>query len=309
MYSKLIFCSVTSVDLSKAFDAINHSLLLFYTCLGTDVLLPVLPPFLVSTWYRPPSSSQDIFSRFEILVDKIDSENNDFYLLGDLNCDMLHNRSNYHISSNLTNIFDIYGLSQMISEPTRITSTSRTLIDLCITNSPEKIVNSGVVHLGISDHSLVFMTTKIRYEPVGTHRTIETRDYKKIVQLPCELISLEPNPTAMWDEWKTLFMEITDKHAPLKTKRISKKHSPWITYDLMRKIYKRNYLKTKAIIENNAARWEQYKQARNETNNAIKSAKRQYFLHNLELNKENSSKTWKLTRRYGAYTSASWLWN
>ena len=49
-------------------------------------------PFLVSTWYRPPSSSQDIFSRFEILVDRIDSENNDFYLLGDLNCDMLHNR-------------------------------------------------------------------------------------------------------------------------------------------------------------------------------------------------------------------------
>ena len=68
----------------------------------------------------------------------------------------------------------------MISEPTRITSTSSTLIDLCITNSPEKVVNSGVVHLGISDHSLVFMTIKIRYERVGTHRTIETRDYKKL---------------------------------------------------------------------------------------------------------------------------------
>ena len=147
-------------------------------CLVIEITRPHSRPFLVSTWYRPPSSSQDIFSRFEILVDKIDSENNDFYLLGDLNCDMLHNRSNYHISSNLTNIFDIYGLSQMISEPTRITSTSRTLIDLCITNSPEKIVNSGVVHLGISDHSQVFMTIKVRYERVGTHRIIETRDYK-----------------------------------------------------------------------------------------------------------------------------------
>ena len=31
-------------------------------------------------------------------------------------------------------------------------------------------------------------------------------------------------------------------------------------------------MKKKAIIENNAASWEQYKQARNETNNAIKSA-------------------------------------
>ena len=53
----------------------------------------------------------------------------------------------------------------------------------------------------------------------------------------------------MWNAWKTLFMEIVDKHSPFKTKRISKKHSPWITYDLMRKI--RNYLTEKKDIENN----------------------------------------------------------
>ena len=40
----------------------------------------------------------------------------------------------------------------------------------------------------------------------------------------------------MKDAWKTLFMEIVDKHALLITNPISKKHSPWITYDLMRKI-------------------------------------------------------------------------
>ena len=99
-----------------------------------------------------------------------------------------------------------------------------------------------------------------RYELVRTHRTIETRNYKKnyshkflndLVQQPWDLI--ESNPAALWDAWKTLFMKIVDKHAPLKTKQISKKHSPWISYDLMRKIYKRNYFKKKAIIENNTA--------------------------------------------------------
>ena len=55
----------------------------------------------------------------------------------------------------------------------------------------------------------------------------------------------------------------------------------------MRKIYKGNYLKKKAFIESNAASWEQYKQARNETNNVIKLAKRQNFLHHLGLNKKN----------------------
>ena len=44
-------------------------------------------------------------------------------------------------------------------------------------------------------------------------------------------------------------MEIVDKHAPLKTKRISKKHSPWITYDLMCKIQKLNYFKKKPTLK------------------------------------------------------------
>ena len=76
----------------------------------------------------------------------------------------------------------IYGLNQMIFEPTRITLKSCTLIDLSVYNqfSRKKMLTSGVVHLGISDHSLVFMTIKIRYERVGTHRTIESRDYKNI---------------------------------------------------------------------------------------------------------------------------------
>ena len=72
----------------------------------------------------------------------------------------------------------------------------------------------------------------------------------------------------MWDVWKNLFMEVVDKHAPLQNKRVSNKHSPWITYELTRKIYKRNYMKKIAIQENSATAWERYKQVRNEVNNA-----------------------------------------
>jgi len=52
-----------------------------------------------------------------------------------------------------------------------------TLIDLCITNSLEKVRNSGVVHLGISDHSLVFLTRKTQHHRNGP-RVIETRQFK-----------------------------------------------------------------------------------------------------------------------------------
>ena len=270
-------------------------------CVVVEIIRPHSRPFIVSTCYKPPNSPQDTFRQFESLIDKVDSEQKDFYLLGDLNCNM-HDGSN-HNSSTLTSILDIYGLSQLISEPTRITPTSSTLIDLCITSSPEKISKAGVVHLGISDHSLVFMTLKISYERTGSHRTIETRAFKDfnhhhflddVTQQPWNKIFSETNPEAMWDVWKDLFMEVVDRHIPLQNKRVSNKHSPWITYELTRKIYKRNYMKKIAIQENSAMAWQRYKQARNEVNNAIKSAKKQYFTHNLEVNNLNPRKTWKL---------------
>ena len=40
--------------------------------------------------------------------------------------------------------------------------------------------------------------------------------------------------------------------------------------------------------------WQQYKHTCNETNNAFTQAKRQHFMHNLEMNKENPRKTWML---------------
>ena len=75
-------------------------------CVVIEIIRPHSRPFIVSTWYTPPNSPQDIFQQFESLIDKVDSEQKDFYLLGDLNCNM-HDGSN-HNSSTLTNILDIY---------------------------------------------------------------------------------------------------------------------------------------------------------------------------------------------------------
>ena len=47
-------------------------------------------------------------------------------------------------------------LDQLITEPTRITETSQTTIDLIFVNNTQKIVRSGVIPCALSDHSLVF---------------------------------------------------------------------------------------------------------------------------------------------------------
>ena len=68
----------------------------------------------------------------------------------------------------LKHIFDIYGLDQLITEPTRITLSSRSLINRCNRNTPTKESKFGVVHLAINDHALIYMTYKVQHERAGT---------------------------------------------------------------------------------------------------------------------------------------------
>ena len=56
----------------------------------------------------------------------------------------------------------MFQLQQHIQCPTRVTITTKTLLDLILTKIDDtKTVNAGVIHLGISDHSLVFICKKI----------------------------------------------------------------------------------------------------------------------------------------------------
>ena len=106
-----------------------------------EIRKPKCKRFLVATWYRPPDSLISTFSYFETLVGRIDAENIEYYLMVDLNCD-LSSKELDHNSTKLMNIADLYNLHQVINEPTRITISSSTMIDLIFTNTVDKIVCS-----------------------------------------------------------------------------------------------------------------------------------------------------------------------
>ena len=139
---------------------------------------PNSKPFLVATWYRPPNSNVDKFNYFETFIDMLDAENVEYYLLGDLNCDL----GTPDLDSNsrsLIGITELYGSHQLISEPTRITETSSTVIDHIFINTPDEIVCSGVSHVDISDHSLIYAFHKLStgLQNKG-HSTVNYRKFK-----------------------------------------------------------------------------------------------------------------------------------
>ena len=144
-----------------------------------EISKPKAKPFLISSWYKPPNTTLEIFNAFEDLITRMDSENKEIILLGDYNCDWsrLDSNSANAQTNKLAGIAQTFQFQQLISDPTRITANSKTLIDLAFTNKPELINGSGVIHLGISDHSLIYIQKTIsvpRKEP----KVIKSRNFK-----------------------------------------------------------------------------------------------------------------------------------
>ena len=249
----------------------------------------------------PPDSPMYHFDYFEDIVEKVDMTNHDYFLLGDINVNLMPGVTSVN-ATKLNDIFEIFGLKQLIVDPTRTTSHSSTLVGLCVTNAPSKIINSGIIELSISDHVLVYMTHKVHYKQTGS-RLIEIRNMKNfnnesflrdLERQRWSDVNLSNDPNEMWAKWKNMLINCIDKHVPLKTKQVGKKKSPWVTSQLKQSMRKRDSLKKKAKQTGDPLIWQQYKSSRNRTNNQIKRGKSQYFTYNLDANKKNLKSTWKL---------------
>ena len=108
-------------------------------------------PFLITTWYRPPNDPIQTLYRFENCLQLIDSDNEESIILGDVNYDFLSENLSPQ-ASELKLITRLYQYDHLISEPTRVTEDTRTLIDHFYTTNPQNIISKGVSVVSISDH-------------------------------------------------------------------------------------------------------------------------------------------------------------
>ena len=73
----------------------------------------------------------------------------------------------------------------------------------------------------------------------------------------------------------------------------------------LREVHKRDSPKKKAASTNDLSIWKQFKDARNRTSNLVKKAKRKYFSENLDTNKSDPRKTWRLINELQSRQSKS----
>ena len=95
------------------------------------------------------------------------------------------------------------------------------------------------------------------------------------------------------ENWKSAFLFVANKHAPLKTRKIRNKVAPWLTSQIKKQMNHRDHLKQKATRTKSQHLFEAYKIARNKTNKMVDKAKSMYFQHTIGCNKENPKKLWK----------------
>ena len=120
------------------------------------------------------------------------------------------------------------GLKQLIQSPTRVTSSTLTLIDHILTTVPLIVSQEGVINVGVPKHRLIFCTGKIsRIKTGGVYKYLSfyslknyTADYYKEALNQVHFLNYE-NFGDVNEEYSNFFGKlttVTGKITPCKTK-------------------------------------------------------------------------------------------
>ena len=127
--------------------------------LAIDIMMPKSKPIILGVGYRPPRDNMFYAKLEEVLSSCTNFVKQECYILGDFNTDVLAERN--VLKNDFENFLRIFDLKQVITEPTRITDTSETAIDLICTYDVENISQSGVLPCKLSDHNVIFLYKEI----------------------------------------------------------------------------------------------------------------------------------------------------
>ena len=256
------------------------------TC-WVEIKLPKRPSFLLCSAYRPPSANVEYY---EALLDSLScafAEEKEVILLGDLNF-------NYKLDETLSKnpvhyIEQLYGMKQLITDPTRVTLTTSTTIDVILTSMSNNHVRSGVNKVTLSDHYMIF--TELNFPKIlKEHKILRFRDFKNFNENDF-ITDLRDSSTIQsvyniddlenaWATWKNEVLRIFNKHAPITERRLRDRRNPWVNDDIVKLTYKRDFLHeaaTDATDNKDTNLWSLYKITRNRVTTVIRNAKQNYF--------------------------------
>ena len=152
-----------------------------------EILLPNTKAIVVGIIYQP-SSQSEFLEIINTHFSKLDTNNNEIYILGDFNINFYLNNSYIFEKNNLLqsqsipsdikntmNSVQCLVLNKLIEVPTHVTCSSSTIIDHILASFPNRVLQQGVIDDRLSDHQIIYCTRKISKIKRGTHKEIRCR--------------------------------------------------------------------------------------------------------------------------------------
>lgn len=257
--------------------------------------------------YRPPNQSITCLDELETVLSNLSLEVDEIMLVGDLNVDFLRTDTKLQY---LLNILDLFNLKQIINEPTRISDTSSSLIDIICVDKFRNVLDSGTTDLlNVSDHLLVFCDLDMSIEKLPPKK-ITYRDYQYFNinefafdanRINWEYISTLHDIDGKVEFLNNAIITLFDIHAPYRTTTIRNYSKPYIT-DTIKEIIRlkdRAFAKYKRTSSESDKQY--YKDLKNYLSIAIRNEKKAYFENRISRLK-NSRNMWKQLEKYGIYS-------
>ncbi len=251
-----------------------------------------LPSILICCMYRHPKASSTSFPYIEDTLRALIMRKKTFFLIGDLNDNLLMP------NSKLSRIVATNKLKQVIDEPTRITPTTATLLDIIVTNTPDIILDSHVIPGVVADHDLIGVSVDIskpkRKPIIKTRRDLTNYSSdilcSRIVNATSELNKIlhTDNVNEQVLLLTSVMTDSINQCAPMSDVILRRPPAPWITSEVKEAIKERN--KAQKLLKKNRLNTtlqQKFKEIKKSVRNLINSTKKKYYhqlLHNCKHN-------------------------
>ncbi len=270
-----------------------------------ELKLPNSRPTAICSVYRPPDSKlEDSLIELQNQYDKLEiSHRSDIIIIGDINVDMSKTSPN---KTKLVNFMKVLKLEQLITQPTRVTAATNTIIDHIWCNNPMLYSHRGVIDSGMSDHSLIFCCRK-RKKLTKERKTIEIRSRRNFDQIAFENDVANIDWTEVLDcdnielaaeYFQIKFMEVVDRHMPIIKVRMRSQQPPWISSGFLSLIDAREYrariLRKYPTAENSNA----LKLAKLAVQKLKRSLKKSFIESSLHKHQGDPKKLWRTIRTF-----------
>ena len=221
-------------------------------------------------------------------------------LMGDTNIDLM--KVSDSVTKSYNDIHQSCNLQQHITKPTRITQSSKTLIDHVIPNKPRCVSYSDVLpYPSVSNHDAPYVRLNVRisrfqpgYKIIRNEKDVDmVAYYNDFSSIPFSVVYAFSDPEEMLASFNTLIKDCINRHAPIKRVKVTRPPCPWLkTSDIQALQVKRNKLRFEAHKTSDDSVWNAFREVRNTLKTKNKSVKRRFF--QTALSSRNSKKIWKV---------------